>query len=335
MKTGSRRRTFVLWLAALGAGAALLAATASAGTAATARHAATPGHVTIAYQPGIGYAPLIVMKMQKTLEHQFPATDFSWQVLASGAAVTTGTIAGDIQIGAGGVGPLILGWAQGADLKMIAPLDWGDLWLMAKDPAIKKVADLKGKKVAMPSATSIQGVVLRMMAEKELGDSHALDSTMVSMDHPTGMQALLSGQIDGHLTSAPYQLQEKVRGAHIVARSETYFGKSSFLGAWMTSKFYDQYPHFAQVFYNDVAKAIALINTNPTKVSLMLSEDAGGSPSWRQFKQWFAASGLKFTTQPAGLMKFAVAMKEFGMISKLPGSWKSLVFPPVYGTKGS
>lgn len=87
------------------------------------------------------------------------------------------------------------------------------------------------------------------------------------MDHPTAMQALLTGQIDAHLTSPPYQLQEKVRGAHVVARSDQYFGASSFLSAWMATKFYAQYPAFAAAFYADVNGAIKLINTNPLKVS--------------------------------------------------------------------
>lgn len=129
----------------LAVAAAVVAATASGRSAVPA-----PGHVTIGYQPGIGYAPLIVLKEQQTLEKQFPNTTFSWKVLSSGAAVTTGVIAGDLQIGAGGTGPFLVGWAQGVDWKIVAGLDWGDLWLMAKDPSIKTVADLKGKRIAMP-----------------------------------------------------------------------------------------------------------------------------------------------------------------------------------------
>jgi len=311
---------------------AVFAATASAG-----RHAAipAPSKVTIGYQPGIGYAPLIVLKMQHTLEGQFPNTQFSWKVLASGAAITTGMISGDIQIGAGGVGPLIVGWASGVDAKIIAPLDWGDLWLMAKDPNIKTVADLKGKKIAMPGPTSIQGVVLRKMAQAKLGDAHALDASIVSMDHPIAMQALLSGQIDAHLTSSPYQLQEKVHGAHVVARSYQYFGAHSFLDAWESQKLYDQYPQFSNAFYTDVSKAIDLINDNPTKVAHMLQDDSGGIPTWRQYKQWLASSGLTFTLRPLGLMRFANFMLKINMIGKMPSTWKDLVLPPVDTQKGS
>lgn len=317
------------------AGAALVAGLAATARAGSHASIPAPGKVTIGYQPGIGYAPLIVLKTQHTLEAQFPNTTFSWRVLAAGAAITSGMISGDIQIGAGGVGPLIVGWASGVDAKIIAPLDWGDLWLMAKDPNIKTIADLKGKKIAMPGPTSIQGVVLRKMAQVKLGDAHALDAGIVSMDHPIAMQALLSGQIDAHLTSAPFQLQEKVHGAHVVARSYQYFGAHSFLDAWESTALYKQYPQFSAAFSKDVAQAIDLINKNPTKVAHILQDDSGGVPTWRQYKQWLASSGLKFTMRPLGLMRFANFMHTINMIGKMPSSWKDLVLPPVYSQKGS
>ncbi len=314
---------------------AALTALTVVGAAGAGRHAAVPGHLTIAYQPGIGYTPLIVMKAQKTLEGQYPGLKVDWKVLASGAAITNGVIAGDVDVGAGGIGPMILGWARGVNWKILAPLDWGDLWLMAKDPNIKTVADLKGKRIAMPGPTSIQAVVLKKMAQVKLGDAKALDAGIVSMEHPDAMQALIAGQIDAHLTSMPFQAQEKIHGAHVVARSYQYFGAHSFLVAMVTQKFYDQYPEFSQRFYDDVVAAIKLIKTNPIKVAKILQDDGGGVPTWRQFKQWLGNPGITFTTRPLGLMRFANFMNTIGMINRMPASWKDLVFPPVYPTNGS
>ncbi len=309
---------------------------AVAGTAAAHTGAGgPPDKVTIAYQPGMGYAPLIIMKSQKTLERQYPSTKFEWKVLSSGAAITNGVISGDVEVGAGGIAPFLLGWARGVNWKLLAPLDWGDLWLMAKDPNIKTVADLKGKRVAMPSPTSIQGFVLRKMAQVKLGDPKALDTTMVSLDHPEGMAALLNGQVAAHLTSAPYQFQEKIQGAHVVARSYQYFGAHSFLGVMVQQRFYDDHPDFAKTFYKDVADAIKLIKSNPIKVAKILQDDAGGQPSWRQFKQWIGNPGITYTTRPLGLVRFASFMNKIGAINKMPASWKDLVFPPVYPTNGS
>jgi NitT/TauT family transport system substrate-binding protein len=157
------------------------------------------------------------------------------------------------------------------------------------------------------------------------------------MDHPDGMNALLSGQIDAHFTSPPFQFQEKVRGAHVIGRSYNYFGEHTFLVTVMTQKFYDQYPAFAKRFYDDIVAMHNLIKKNPTQVSRILQDDAGGSPSWRQFKQWLAQPALTWTTRPRGLYRTAFFMNRTGQLggSKMPGSWKDLVFPPVAATKGS
>ena len=324
------------WLVTLLAFALAAAGAVSAALATTdGRHAGPPDKLVIAYQPGIGYAPLIVMKNERWIEQRYPGTKVEWKVLASGAAITDGVIKGDIHVGAGGVGPLLVGWARGVNWKYLAPLNEGDLWLMAKDPDIKTIEDLRGKRIAMPSPTSIQAQVLRKMAQVKLGDAKALDRGIISMDHPDAMQALLSGQIDAHLTSPPFQFQERVRGAHIVARSYSYFGAHSFLGAMVTQKFYDDHTDFALAFYQDVNRAIKLIKNNPIKVAKILQDDAGGNPTWRQFKQWIGNPALTYTTRPRGLMRFATFMNRIGAISKLPSSWKELVFPPVYGTKGS
>ncbi len=309
---------------------ALPAATASGG-----ERAAAPGKLTIAYQPGLGYAPLILMKQQRTIERLFPGTQVEWRVLASGTPITQGVISGDIQVGAVGVGPMLVGWARGVNWKIIAPLNEGDLWLMAKDPAIRTIADLRGKRIATPTRTSIQAVILRKMAEAKLGNAKALDAGLLDMDHPDGMQALLTGQIDAHFTSPPFQFQERVRGAHIVGRSYNYFGAHTFLVTVMTQSFYDDYPQFARAFYNAVVRMETLIKRNPDRVARVLQQDAGGTPTNRQFKQWLVNPALNWTTRPRGLMRTAFFMRRTDQIGRMPGSWRELVFPPVHPTRGS
>jgi len=301
-----------------------------------------PSKITIAYQPGLGYAPLILMKQQRLIEKKYPGTKVDWKVLASGTPITNGVITGDIEIGAMGTGPFLVGYARGVNWKIIAPLNLGDLWLMAKDPSIKTVADLKGKRIATPTNTSIQAVVLRKMAQVKLGNASALDNGLVALDHPDGMQALLTGQIDAHFTSPPFQFQEKVRGAHIVGKSYNYFGAHTFLVTVMQQKFYDEYPAFAKFFYNEVVAMQSLLKKNPDKAAHILQDDSNGTPTWRQYKQWIVAKdpGLKvpalsWTTQPLGLIRTASFMVKTNQLSKMPSKWTDLVFPPVQGTKGS
>jgi NitT/TauT family transport system substrate-binding protein len=328
-------------LVAIAALAAVMVAAFSSAAPAS-RNQGPPAKLTIAYQPGLGYAPLILMKQLRTIEKRYPGTTVEWKVLASGTPITQGVITGDIQIGAVGTGPMLVGWARGVQWKVIAPLNLGDLWLMAKDPNIRTIADLRGKRIATPTNTSIQAVMLRKMAQVKLGDHRALDAGLVALDHPDGMQALLTGQIDAHFTSPPFQFQERVRGAHIVGRSYAYFGAHSFLVTVMQQKFYDEHTAFARFFYNQVVAMHNLIKNNPTRVARILEADAGGQPTWRQFKQWLAAKdpvtkrpALTWTTRPLGLMRTAAFMNKTAQLSKAPTNWRELVFPPVYPTKGS
>ncbi|MBA2296312.1 MAG: ABC transporter substrate-binding protein [Actinobacteria bacterium] len=316
--------------------AALAAAVVVATSAFGGGQAVAPDKIVIAYQPGMGYAPLIIMKNQRTLEKRYPGLQVEYRVLPSGTAITNGMISGQIHIGAMGTGPFLVGYARGIDWKMIAPLNEADLWLMAKDPNIKTIADLRGKRIATPTNTSIQAAMLRKMAEVRLGDSKALNAGLIAMDHPDAMQALLAGQIDAHLTSPPFQFQERNRGAHVVARSYSYFGAHSFLGAVVTDKFYREYTQFSNQLYRDVAAAIKLVKTNPQKVAQILAEDAGGNPTPRQFKQWIGNPAITYTTRPRGLMRTASFMSRTGQLpGRLPSSWRDLVFPPVHPTNGS
>jgi NitT/TauT family transport system substrate-binding protein len=331
-----------LLIAIAAALAGVLIAAFTAGAPAAKSQQGPPSKLTIAYQPGLGYAPLILMKRLRTIEKRYPGTSVDWKVLASGTPITQGVITGDIHIGAVGTGPMLVGWARGVNWKIIAPLNLGDLWLMAKDPRIRTIADLRGKRIATPTNTSIQAVMLRKMAQVKLGDHRVLDSGLVALDHPDGMQALLTGQIDAHFTSPPFQFQERVRGAHIVGKSYGYFGAHSFLVTVMQQKFYDDHTGFAKFFYNQVVAMHNLIKKNPLRVAKILSADSGGQATWRQFKQWLAFKdrgskrpALTWTTRPLGLMRTAAFMHRTGQLSKAPNNWRELVFPPVYPTKGS
>jgi NitT/TauT family transport system substrate-binding protein len=326
---GTARAWALIVLAAL-----LLALSGGAGAVVDSRSAG-PSKVTIAYQPGVGYAPLIMIKEQRLLEKRYPGTTFDWKLLPSATPITNGLVAGQIDLGAIGVGPLLFGWAGGTDWKYLAPLSEADLWLMVKDPSVKKLADLVGKKIAMPSPLAIQGVILRKAASVKLGNARALDSSIVSLDHPAAMQALFSGQVSAHLASPPFEFQEQEGGARVLLRSYQFFGAHSFVGLTGTQKFYDRNTAFCDDVYKLVKAQDDLINSNPAKAAAIVAAEAGGSPTASEFRKWIVNPAVHFTTRPRGLMRFAAFMNQNGFLSRMPTGWTQLVFPPVYATKGS
>ena len=178
----------------------------------------TGDNMTIAYQPGIGYAQLLILKQEGWLEEDLPETEVAWEQLTTGAAVREGMLAGDIQVGSGGTGPFLVGYSSDVDWKVLSALNEMDLWLMVVDEQIQDLGDFRDGSIAVPAPDSMQAVVLRKGAQEQLGDASALEDNIVALSHPDGLQALLNGEVSGHLTAPPFQFQEQDDGARPILR---------------------------------------------------------------------------------------------------------------------
>ncbi|HEV2358631.1 MAG TPA: ABC transporter substrate-binding protein [bacterium] len=289
---------------------------------------AAPATVTIAYQPGIGYATLLVIKAQHTLEKQFPGTSFAWTLLANGATIRTGMIAGQIQFGAGGVAPFLIGWDRGAGLRLVAAMNEMNLWLVTRDASVRTLRDLKpGMKIGMPGVDSIQAIVLRKAAQKVFGNAGALDTDIVSIEHPVGVQALLNGQLTAHLSSPPFQFEEVAAGGRIILRSYDLFGESTFNSVFTTDKIAAAYPQLVDGMARDLTEATAFINAHPKETAAILSADAHGRPGPDEFLAWMTRPGVRYATTPHGFMTYAQFMHSIGLLSKVPGSMCDIELP--------
>jgi len=293
--------------------------------------------LTIAYQPGIGYAPLLIVKEQGTLEKALPGTRVVWQQLDSGSAIRDGMLAGDIQVGSGGLGPFLVGWDAGIDWKVISAMENMDLWLMAKDPKYKSLQDFKGGgKIAMPAPDSIQAVVLAKLAQEQLGDAKALEKNIVALGHPDGVQALLSGQLAGHLTSPPFEFQEEAEGARKIASSyEAFGGPHTFNSIYVREGFYESQKDAVDTLNQQVADAVKMLNEEPAKAAELLANESGGASSAKEFERFITHEGVEYTTTPQGFKAIADFMKEIGLIKEAPADFKEVTFENLHDSGGS
>lgn len=273
--------------------------------------------VTIAHQPGLGYAPLLMAKQQGSLEEATPDVDIDWRELNSGAAIRDGVLSGDIQVASGGIGPFIIGAAAGVDWKILSALNNMELKLMTMDPEVQSLADLQeGENIAMPGPDSIQSIVLRKGAQAELGDARALDSQIVAMGHPDGMQALLANQIGAHLTSPPFQNQEAEANATEILNSYDLFGEHTFNSAFTTEEFAACNPDLTDALVDAIAEANQTLNEDPAAAAEVLSAEMGISPD--AIEQQLTDDGVTFTGTPQGIGDFASFMLEIGLIKDMP-----------------
>lgn len=287
-----------------------------------------PSSVVIAYQPGISYAPLLIMKQQRMVEQEYPGTKVEYRQLGNGDEIRDGIAAGRIQIGAAGIGPFLVGWSRDVDLQLIASMDRMDLWLNVRDAGLRSLKDVKpGMKIAVPALDDVQAVALRRLAEAQLGDAHRLDSNLVAMANPAGLQGLLSGAIAGHMTAPPYQFQEVDGGARTIARSYEAFGPATFNAAFTTKRFYDRYSLFVRKFYAYLQQAIVAITIDVAGAAALVATADGQPQLANQYRDWMTRPGTDYNTRPTGFLQYAAFMKKSDLVSRTPSAIADLELP--------
>ena len=255
-------------------------------------------------------------------------------------------LSGGLQFASGGVGPLITIWAKtrgNLEVKGVATLDSMPLYLTTRNPNVKTIGDFTEKdRIALPAVkVSVQAVTLQMAAEKAFGDGQQgkLDPLTVTMSHPDGQTALLSGQseITAHFTSPPFQYQElKKPGIHMVLNSNDVLGgPTTFNVVWTTSKFRNGNPKLYDAFVKALDEAMTFINNDKKAAAeayLRISKD---KDSVADILAMLDDPQIVFTTTPLNIMRYANFMAKIGMIKVKPDSWKDLFFPNVHGLAGS
>lgn len=331
----------------------ILACAASAvlfGTSLT-THAAEVKELKIAEQYGISYLPLMIMEDQHLVEKYSSEAGagglkVTWAKFAGGNVMNDALLSESLHIAAGGVAPLVTLWAKtrgNYDVKAVAALNSMPLFLNTRNPNIKTIKDFTDKdKIALPAVkVSIQAVTLQMAAEKAFGpgQQNKLDRLTVSMSHPDGQAALLSGtsEVDAHFSSPPFQYQQLEKpGIHTVLNSyEVLGGPATFNLIWTTTKFRKENPRVYAAFTMALDDAIAMINKDKrwaAETYLRISKD---KDTVEDIMKMLDDPQVKFTTTPQNVMKYVDFMHKTGSIKVKPASWKELFFDNVQNLPGS
>src|SRR5438093_2506683 len=293
----------------------------------------------IVKQPGLGYLPLIVMREMKLIEKRAPGVEIEWRQLTSGPVIRDAMLAGQMDIGSGGLGPFIQAIDKGLDWKTLGALNEMPLFLNCARDDIKSLRDLKpGDRIAMPAIGSIQHVVLQMEAEKELGDPKRLNQQVVAMSHPDGTAAILcKREITCHLSSPPFQYEQlRDPGIHKVFDSyQAAGGPHTFNLTWASGKWIKANPRLAQAFMDALKQATAFIAARPAEAAQLYVSSEKSKSTPEQILEIMKQDGIKFTMTPSGLIKFASFMQKIGMIKTVPPSWRDYAVEPLHALPGS
>ncbi len=326
--------------------AAALALVSSAALAQEARE------LRVAKQFGISYLPITVMEEKKLIEKHAAAAGLadlklSWSQLSAGAPMNDALLSGNLDIAAGGVGPLVTIWARtkgNLNVRAISAINSMPLYLNTINPTVKTIKDLTDKdRIALPAVkVSIQAVTLQMAAEQAFGPGKhdTLDRLTVSMAHPDGMSAMMSGrsEITGHFSSAPFQYQQLLdpRVRRVLSSYEVLGGPATFNVLWTTSKFHDQNPRIYRAFLGALEEAMVFINGPDKRAVAELWIAAEKSRLDPDFVEKILRDPENvFTTTPQNVMKYVEFMHKVGSIKEMPASWQDMFFPEIHAKPGS
>jgi NitT/TauT family transport system substrate-binding protein len=337
------RRGEVLRLA-LAVGAALAASLWAPGASAQVKT------VRLAKQFGISYLPLTIMEDKKFLEEQAKKLGVEvrteWLQLSAGSPMNEALISGNLDFASGGVGPLLTIWSRTrANLKVkgVAVINSMPIWLTTINPDVKTIKDFTEKnRIALPAVkVSIQAVTLQMAAEQAFGPGQhgRLDTLTVSMSHPDGMAAMMSGrsEVTGHFTSAPFQYQELAdpRVRKVVDSYDVLGGPHTFNVVWASTRFRDENPKIVEAFVAALDEAVKFINQNRKEAAEIWVRAENSRMPAAEAERIIRLPENEWTMTPKKVMAYADFMSRNGLIPARPESWKDLFFPEVHGLPGS
>lgn len=328
----------------------LLAGLLACGALVTSAHAEL-SQITVARQYGVSYLPLMVMQQEKLIEKQAKAEGIAnlkvdWVKFAGGNVMNDALISDSLQFASGGVGPLVKIWAKtkgNLNVKAVSALNAMPLYLNTRNPNVKTVKDFTDKdKIALPAVkVSIQAVTLQMAAAQAFGEDNydKLDKYTVTMSHPDGMTALLSGagEVDSHFTSPPFQYKElEDPHVHTVLSSfDVLGGPATFNVIWTTSKFRKDNPKLYKAFTAALAEAIDKINKDKKWGAEEYIKAANSKDSVDFIYKILTDPKVEFTMTPKATTKYSDFLYKVGAIKVKPQSWKDMFFSNVHGLPGS
>jgi len=185
--------------------------------------------VTIGYQDMV--VPYRVAQEAKEIEK---ATGYkiNWRQIGGGGEVIKAMASGAVQIGEVGSAPIAAAVSRGEPLELFWILDdigSAEALVVRKNSGIKTLADLKGKKIAMPFNSTTH---FHMMVALEQAKINPADVQILNMRPPEVRAAWQRGDIDGTFIWDPVLAEAKKDGTVILTSGKISAdtGKATFDG---------------------------------------------------------------------------------------------------------
>lgn len=224
----------------------------------------------------------LIVQDKGVLEACMPNAKITWSQFASGADVVQAFGSNSVDLGLVGSSPAAK--AVSAPLNLPVQVVWiyeviGDAEsLVAHDPGINGIADLRGKTVAVPFGSTAHYSLLSALDGAGLRPS--ADVQLINMAPDAMLAAWQGGQIDAAWVWNPVLGElEKAGGRRVFSSADTAkAGHPTFDLAIATTDFIGKNPKFMEQWAKAQDWAVTMIHDDPTKASESMAIKMGISP---------------------------------------------------------
>ncbi|MDW8800925.1 NrtA/SsuA/CpmA family ABC transporter substrate-binding protein [Clostridium sp. A1-XYC3] len=292
----------------------------SQGTASTSNNKETSdkvSNVNISYVKAPLNVPSIIEKKKNMFEEEFSRKDIkvTYHEITEGSKMTEAVAAGSLDFcNAIGATSVILAAANGVNIKIIGMYSRAPkaFTIMVKDPSIKTLSDLKGKKVVGPKGTILHQLLLGALNKESL---KVEDVQFINMGIPQGVSAMMSGSADAALVAGPAVPQAIEKGARVITTGEGILDATIVIAA--RGELLEKHPEIAKTYMSVHNKSLEFMKSNQQETYKLASEETGLSVdkvidmySWYDFNPSITAKDIE------ELEKTQQFLKENGMLTK-------------------
>jgi NitT/TauT family transport system substrate-binding protein len=301
---------------------------------------------------GFGFLPLHMMKEHKLIEKHSAAAGVpvtvNWANVGGPSVMNEALLSGSADFISAGPPAFLTLWdrTKGTpiEVKAVAGMSSMPMYLNTSAEHLKSLDDIKADdKIAVTAVkVSIPSIIMQMHALQKYGKGEVFrfDRNTVSMTHPDGVIAMLSGnkQITAHYTSPPFHQREiKEKGVRTIQTTDDIMGGSTtFTMISTTERFQKANPKVFGAFLAALKESHQMIAADKQGAAKVLLDSMGGK-GWEisELVAILNDKDIKYTTAPENLMKYAEFMNSIGTLKNKPANWKEMFFPEMHDQSGS
>jgi len=222
------------------------------------------------------YGTLTLLKAKGDLEKRLAPQGITvkWNEFPAGPQLLEGLNVGSIDFGTVGEAPPIFAQAAGADLVYVAnqpPAPTAEAIVVPKDSAIKNVADLKGKKIALNKGSNVHFLLVKVLEKAGLKYG---DVQVVFLPPADARAAFERGSVDAWVIWDPFlAAAERQIGARVVADGRGAVANHQFYLA--ARPYADKNPEVIQIIVEELARLDAWAEGRNKEVAQLLAPQIG------------------------------------------------------------